>query len=561
MELFVLLEISPEEANHMVRIHPLRRFVLAAAALLLLAAVPAMAAADPVAPAPGQATPAMVPLRPYWEAAGGKVTWDGDTMSVTVILGSLTVNVKIGEAVAMVNGEAVPMGGKAELANSRTMVPLAFLAAVTPVPVHWDPATGMATANKLDLTALGFVQGLVQGTAGDMVKEFSATFTALMPPARFAAIAKALTPYGALTKLQVAGRTASAVHENVAVIAVFAAVGPTQFTVRFSPDGKLDEYRFGAVDGLVSVAGSPAYAKLDSFTEREVVVGEAPWQLPGTLTLPTGKGPFPAVVLVHGSGPNDRDETVGGVKPFRDLAYGLASKGIAVLRYDKRTFEHGIKFSSDPRLGAQEETIDDAVKAVALLKRTEGIDPKRIFVLGHSQGGYFMPRIVAKVGQDQLKGAILMAGPNSFLDIFAEQHKLLADMGALPAPQAQAMIAQIEMLRDPAFDPANPPKGFALGMPAYWADFREDAAVLAKTQTTPMLLLQGARDYQVQASQLQSWKDELGGREKVTYNLYEKLNHIFTEGEGPLSSPQEYMTPANMPAYVIDDISTWVLKQ
>ena len=98
----------------------------------------------------------------------------------------------------------------------------------------------------------------------------------------------------------------------------------------------------GLVAGIFQLPGAvdwkrPEYSKPDSFKERDVTVGEGEWKLPGTLTLPNGSGPFPAAVLVHGSGPNDRDETVGGAKVFKDLAEGLASRGIAVLRYEKRT--------------------------------------------------------------------------------------------------------------------------------------------------------------------------------------------------------------------------------
>jgi uncharacterized protein len=86
----------------------------------------------------------------------------------------------------------------------------------------------------------------------------------------------------------------------------------------------------------------PSYADFTKFEEKEILIGKGIWSLPGTLSLPKGDGPFPAVILVHGSGPLDRDETIGPNKPFRDLAHGLASRGIAVLRYEKRTKEHQI---------------------------------------------------------------------------------------------------------------------------------------------------------------------------------------------------------------------------
>src|SRR6201999_1634611 len=128
---------------------------------------------------------------------------------------------------------------------------------------------------------------------------------------------------------------------------------------------------------------------------REVTVGDDQWKLGGTIVEPVGKGPFPAVVLVHGPGPDDRDETIYSNHIFRDLAEGLASQGIAVLRYDKRTKVYGEKMS-ELDFTIQDETVDDAVKAVALLRQQPEIDPARVFVLGHSLGGYASPRIAAR---------------------------------------------------------------------------------------------------------------------------------------------------------------------
>ncbi|MCE7697893.1 MAG: DUF3887 domain-containing protein [Methanobacterium paludis] len=92
---------------------------------------------------------------------------------------------------------------------------------------------------------------------------------------------------------------------------------------------------------------APDYVDTSAFQEVDVTVGEGQWALPGTLTLPFDQGPFPGVVLVQGSGPSDRDETIGPNRIFRDLAWGLASQGIAVLRYEKRTFKHAQMFTPE----------------------------------------------------------------------------------------------------------------------------------------------------------------------------------------------------------------------
>src|SRR6185369_13532941 len=139
-----------------------------------------------------------------------------------------------------------------------------------------------------------------------------------------------------------------------------------------------------------------------------VVVGEGDWKLPGTLTVPSGAGPFPAVALVHGNGSNDRDETIGGAKVFKDLAEGLASRGIAVLRYEKRTKVFSARMAGMGATTVEEETVDDAVAGAAFLRTQKEIDPNRVYVLGHGLGGYVAPRIAED--DAKLAGIAILAG-------------------------------------------------------------------------------------------------------------------------------------------------------
>jgi uncharacterized protein len=308
----------------------------------------------------------------------------------------------------------------------------------------------------------------------------------------------------------------------------------------------------------------PAYAEQDKFREIEVTVGSGEWLLPGNWTLPKGDGPFPAVILVQGSGPNDRDETIGPNKPFRDLAWGLASKGIAVLRFEKRTRQYGPKVAALKDFTIKEEVVDDVLEAAALLRKEKAIDPKRIFVLGHSLGATVAPRIAEQ--DERIAGLILLAGTSRPLeDVVLEQiqyiYSLLGPLTDDRKEELEKLKKQVELVKDPKLPPDTPAIELPLGVPAtYWLALRAyDCKATAAKVKRPMLILQGERDYQVTMEDFDGWKKAVGSRKDVQLKSYPKLNHLFMDGEGK-AKPQEYKKPGYVAEEVVNDIVEWVKK-
>ncbi len=338
------------------------------------------------------------------------------------------------------------------------------------------------------------------------------------------------------------------------------AVVDTEFA--FDQSGRLAGLHFAPHDSG-AVWALPAYASPAAFKEQAVTVSFSHWQLPGTLTMPVGAGPFPAVVLVQGLGPQDQDETIGPNKPFKDLAWGLASHGIAVLRYVKRTKQYGPASADDPtKLTVDDETINDARAAVTLLASQQGIDPHHVYVLGYGLGAYLAPRIAA--GDAQVAGLILLAGNSRPIEQMAvEMVRYLVSAEHESPDDAQKDIADAEAgeknIERPDLKPSDTMSFLGTQESgAYWLDLRGyDPVAVAAHSSIPMLILQGERDYQVTMTDFEGWKKGLAGRANVTFKSYPALDHFFIAGSGA-STPADYAVPGHVSGDVIGDITAWI---
>ena len=364
------------------------------------------------------------------------------------------------------------------------------------------------------------------------------------------------------------------------------------------------------------------------FTQEDIIVGEGTqWPLGGYLTLPPGASadaPVPAIVLVHGSGAGDRNQTIFTNRPFYDIATYLSANGVAVLRYDKRTLVHGLEIiqTYGSSLTVWEETIEDAIRAADLLRADPRIDNNRIFIAGLSLGGMLAPRIHASGGD--FAGLIILAGsPRNLTDIIIDQNWLsveashialeqqvpiftaLVEQGdvdtlravfGVPAEMTDAEIMALALAQMAMLDyqiaeleaapytivelaeffatfpymTAEEARETEIAPGAYmFAYYLRDMMLhptpyLLQQITVPMLILHGDNDMQVfTEADFNLYKELLGYRENVTFHLYDGLNHLFMPSIATniLEMLAEYEIPSQVYAQVLADILKWILSQ
>jgi uncharacterized protein len=421
-------------------------------------------------------------------------------------------------------------------------------------------APSFEAAQASEKSACDFVVLLAQKEFDQAVALFDSNMRKAAPPAKLGAIWNA--------QLQATGPFQKICGTRSEILGPYSAVFVTCQFAKQQLDVKVVFDKAGKIAGMFFVPTqkdrlqTPEYIIRDAFKETEIQVGSGKWALPGTLTVPKNGGPFPAVILVHGSGPQDRDASIGPNKPFRDLAWGLASKGIVVLRYEKRTREYASRFAkSVNNFTVQEETIVDALEALTLLQKNGAVSADRIFVLGHSLGGMLIP----KIGQhgSAVAGFILMAANARPLeDLIFEQAQFQASLATDLTVEAKRGVMevkrQVAAIKD--LSDKSPSSTMFFGAPkSYWLDLQRYRAVeAAKAIERPMLIMQGAKDCQVSCEKdFEEWRRVLSDKKDVAFKLYPTLNHLFMEVAGR-STGVEYQQPGNVAVTVVKDISDWI---
>ncbi|HEV2642858.1 MAG TPA: alpha/beta fold hydrolase, partial [Candidatus Elarobacter sp.] len=301
-------------------------------------------------------------------------------------------------------------------------------------------------------------------------------------------------------------------------------------------------------------AASPLPTPAPHFTSRDVTFASADGTvLAGTLTVPDrGRAPFAAVVFVHGSGATDRDETIGPNPIFLQLSNALSNAGYAVLRYDKR----GVAKSGGANTsGTRGELLDDVKAAYRFTRAQHEVDAKRVYLLGHSEGGELVPTVA--VQEPGVAGIILMAPPSLPLRQVLMQQAL-----ASVPPEGRAAMERQELAAFDKICHGNDAKDAW-----YRSSMDVDPVVDIARVRAPILILQGEGDVQVLPKDLPRLANAARAANRdVTVRTFSNDNHLFeaivsSEPQTPLAAVHQYLTvPARIDARVLDTLTMWMAR-
>lgn len=306
----------------------------------------------------------------------------------------------------------------------------------------------------------------------------------------------------------------------------------------------------------------PSYNKSHKYYETKLSVKTGTLEMPGVLLIPNVVENPPVVILLGGSGPTDKDGTVGPNKVLKDIAVGLSSMGIATFRFDKRTIKYGSDIQKNAsKFGIEQEVIEDALSAVKQLRNYPNTKNSKIFIAGHSLGAFCSP-LVAKKSKD-VSGIILLAGNARPLeDLILEQYTYIFSLDSLDTKEKMELTKieeQVARVKNQKQLKTSTEKDLPMNLNSYYWQSLTNYNQLKTTKSIkqPILILQGERDYQVTMTDFNLWKKELSDNSKNKFISYPKLNHLFISGDSK-SKPEEYDKAGHVEESVIKDIKSFI---
>ncbi|EAW20330.1 alpha/beta hydrolase [Aspergillus fischeri NRRL 181] len=314
-----------------------------------------------------------------------------------------------------------------------------------------------------------------------------------------------------------------------------------------TPSGKIGGLRALTLQatGMSAPWKPPPYAAED-VARIPLTLGKGLYRVAAELTLPASVKPsqkYPCIIFIGGSGPMDKDSTIGALRPFKDMAVGLANRGIASCRFNKFTSTiAGKLLTRNATVTLTDEYVYHVRDAIRRVRQHPSIQDDRIFLLGHSLGGLIAARLAA---EPSVAGCIIMACPAQPLYRCAIRQLLYFKSldecaGQSSSDELSNTIAALEKQAELADGPAltsTPASQLPFGL---------------------VLVLQGARDYQVTVTDdYAAFYAKFQDRRNVQFWLYEKLNHLFVPGEGKCT-PAEYDIGGSVDVAVVDDIERWI---
>lgn len=312
--------------------------------------------------------------------------------------------------------------------------------------------------------------------------------------------------------------------------------------------------------------------------EKEITLDAGTgYPVKGMIKMPKGEVKA-GIVIVDGSGPNDMNMTLGQNKMMKHLSDQLAEKGFAVLRFNKRTYQYGkelAKIGMQNKTLIKDEFIDDAAEGLKTLAKEQGIPADKLFILGHSQSGSYLP-VINETAGNLAKGYIILSGtPTNIAELSKKQLEAVIAEGSENADENQVemmkqniktndeILKKIETMSE---EELNKPENFPYGIPGVYVKdlLRYDPIKLYNDSKLPVFIRNAEFDKQVPVSEMELWKKGLDKNENDSIEEVKGANHMMQPSDGKTKLANlitdEYQKDAPIVSSVIDDIAAWIEK-